>query len=153
MTLITILYGSCAVPANSAVLSKMNENPTKPVIGSVKPKSGGQEVNTDSDEVARRFGVSQCFTEAGVPRYGFISSAIKEWCADCGCYIRAEGHELRCRKPSERPKGWSIDRERAWFGDLVHKMDVQVALVLSGERSKSMVLRHAEYIPSSAMRV
>jgi len=50
----------------------------------------------------------------------------KVFCEVCSCLVVEFEHELRCRPRTE--KGWNVQRIASWFGDTVHRLDVQLAV-------------------------
>jgi len=55
----------------------------------------------------------------------------KVHCGVCDCMVVGDGHALRCRPKVEKGT-WSEKRRVAWFGDTVHRMDVQIAMRCMG---------------------
>jgi hypothetical protein len=61
----------------------------------------------------------------------------KDFCFRCNFYVVMRGHEERCRIPNlkdvnmvESSGAWSATKAKAWLGDAVHRLDVQVVAML-----------------------
>lgn len=50
----------------------------------------------------------------------------KSYCDVCDCLVVTLGHESRCAP--KRVTGWPLERVKAWFGDTVHRLDLQFVI-------------------------
>jgi hypothetical protein len=79
---------------------------------------------------ARDVGDRRTFGDPYVERQG---ETAKVRCDICGYDVNPVGHERRCGVSMQRrPRGWSVERARAWYGDALMRQDVQTILVAIG---------------------
>lgn len=71
----------------------------------------------------RIYGRSEKMTNATAKQKGF--------CDVCKFTVVLEGHVDRCRQPRENGKWKQIEKD-AWIGDTVHRLDVQLGLIMCG---------------------
>lgn len=58
-------------------------------------------------------------------------------CDTCGFIVKLDGHEERCKKPVMPSGDKLLLSRRAWLGDVQHRLDVRVYVLLSGVPDKA----------------
>lgn len=71
---------------------------------------------------------------------------LKGFCDRCGFLVTKEGHEARCRIAVEKVDLFAV----AWMGDVMHRRDVRMALLLSGRPKASLGAIESELVSATA---
>jgi len=73
---------------------------------------------------------------------GEPDSGGRVFCPNCECEVRPFGHESRCRPTrggTDRSSStWDARRRRAWIGDTIHKLDVQLGALMTGINDRDL---------------